>query len=1506
MRTPVLAARRLAIAASVTLGMLATFVVGAVPALAEPSPVVPAEADDKFTDEAMQALTENESADFWIRFADRADLTEAAAIDDWGQRGVAVHDTLREVAAQSQADTIEALEAAGATYTPHWITNAILVTDGTYELAHSVASSPEVLEIRQVTVYPQPDPVMEPDSTHGPHAVEWGIQAINADDAWAEFDTTGEGIVVANIDSGVEYTHPALVGHYRGNNGDGTFTHDYNWLDTSADCKVGPCDTDGHGTHTMGTMVGDDGAGNQVGVAPGASWITANGCSTCSDADLIEAGSWMLAPRPVGGDLDSGDPTKRPHVVNNSWGSRFPSNNPFMEDVIIAWEAAGIFGSWSNGNSGPSCETSGSPGSRTVTYSAGAFAQDGSIASFSARGPGQDGTIKPNIAAPGVSVRSTFPGGGYANGDGTSMAAPHLAGAVALLWSAAPSLVGEVRDTWALLDDTATDVEDLQCGGTADDNNVWGEGKLDALALLRAAPTGDVGTITGTVTDEAGAPVPNATVEVAGPTVRTISADASGAFSIDVVAGDYTITASAFGFLPGTATTTVAAGATATVTIALAAAPTYEVTGTVTSSATGEPVAGATVSLGAPIEDVTTAADGSYVFAGVPAGDYRLSVTAGVCAEPYSQQVTVDGGETFDVVLTAVTDAFGYYCVVGTGDYRQGDTLVALTGDDEATTLDLPFGFEFYGEDYTQVHISTNGHLNFLAQVTTGANATLPRTFAPNAAIYAFWDDLDVDAQAGIYSAVTEVDGEQALVIEWRNTKIWGTTQMGRINVSATITEGGSVTIGFGELTPDDARANGSSATVGIENETGTIAHVFTHNTRGNVYPGLSVTYGLPAHGHLSGVVRDYNDGLPIEGATITATPSDGGEPVVVTTDAEGRYETVLFLGGYTVTIEADGYRTRTRDIVVDVPEEAITFSAQLRTAIAEVSPASFDWVLTEGQTRTAQLTIANGGSAPLDFTIGEVQRTATAEVVAPALSSSTLASGQVPAGATTLDEAEDALTDVQEAAAAVDPNALTALGEYTPEQREELAAQSVEPDAAGDVLEQWDAGLTVAWGVGYTGNVWVSDPDPGALTNTEFTPDGTPVATYPADWGGTWPGDMALDSSTGDMCQVNVGGDNGIHCFDPETGTETAVITGDAEWDSTSQRGLAYDPAADVFYIGGWNSDAIFTVAGLSHPTPGAQLARCVPDEPSVAGLAYNPTSGTLWMVPSTAATTMFYQLSPADCSTISTVDYPGDDAGPGAGLELDATGALWAANQVTGEVYLVDVGVPNVSDVPWLSVTPTSGRVGIDRTTTLDVTVDTTGLEPGVYAATILVQTNAGRISTIAVPISLVVSAYQVGVNAGGGAYTGADEFGWSADQPLAGNDWGWVGQRSEVQTTTRPIGGTVDDTLFQSRRTGIFSYVFADAPAGTYEIELGFAEFRALYPERDRLFDVLVNGEYQIVALDVAEDVGGLYADVYTLVVEHPGGDLEVEFLNRRSYELPIVNTLKVTERSDLSAV
>ncbi|MEW2384676.1 S8 family serine peptidase [Micromonospora sp. NPDC047707] len=640
---------------------LVTTGAGAQAALAGAGAAPPA---DKIRPELAKQFQAKSEGDFWVRFTDRADLGPAATIKDWAERGTAVADALRKTAAESQAKVRAELDGAGAKYQTFWATNAIRVSSGSLAMAQNFAAHAEVEGLYAPVDYEVPE-VTDGADEKTVNALEWGIANINADDVWSRYGVKGAGITVANIDTGVQFDHPALVTSYRGNNGDGTFDHNYNWFNAAGTCAAAPCDGDGHGTHTMGTMAGADGA-NQIGVAPDVRWIAANGCCP-SDAALVSSGQWMLEPTDLNG--QNPDASKRPNIINNSWGTRTPSNDPFMEDVTNAWAASGIFGTWSNGNNGSACQTSGSPGSRTGNYSAGAYDVNNNIASFSSRGAGQDGEIKPNIAAPGVNVRSSVPGSAYASFNGTSMAAPHLAGAIALLWSAAPALVGDVAATRALLDNSAVDKADAQCGGTTDDNNVFGEGRLDALALLDAAPIGDTGTLTGTVTDAGtGNPVAGATVTLTGPASRQLATGSDGTFSSLLPVGDYQVAVTAFGYASRTVPATVTEDATTTVTVALTAVPSVTVSGTVTDgSGHGWPLyAKVTVEGPSGVSDYTTPVNGRYSFS-LPAGaTYSLKVEPQYPGyQTVTEEVVVGSGNVVNnvavpVKTTACTTAPGY------------------------------------------------------------------------------------------------------------------------------------------------------------------------------------------------------------------------------------------------------------------------------------------------------------------------------------------------------------------------------------------------------------------------------------------------------------------------------------------------------------------------------------------------------------------------------------------------------------------------------------------------------------------------------------------------------------------------------------------------------------------------------------------------------------------------------------------------------------------------------
>jgi len=475
---------RRVLAAGAVAGLVAASLVAGTPGASAAPQLAPASVEN----EVYAALAERGTAEFFVYLTETADLSAAAGLDSKLAKGTHVHRQLTSVAARSQAPLRAALDARGVGYTPFWIANALLVT-GDRALVDELAARPDVASIEANGQVPLLYPVAGFQPDNGIHVVEWGVANVNADDVWSQFGVTGEGIVVANIDTGVQHTHPALVAQYRGT---ATGSHDYNFFDPADICAgTTPCDNNGHGTHTMGTMVGDDGGSNQIGVAPGAQWIAAKGCesTSCSESSLLASGQWMVAPTRTDG--SDADPAMAPDIVNNSWGGG--RGDTWYQATINAWINAGIFPMFSAGNSGPGCNTANSPGDNLPAYAVGAYDINNNIASFSSRGPSgvSSSEIKPNIAAPGVTVRSSVPTNGYANASGTSMASPHASGVVALVWSAAPALQGDISGTRAVLDQTARDVGATGCGGTTADNNIFGEGRIDALAAVTLATGGD-------------------------------------------------------------------------------------------------------------------------------------------------------------------------------------------------------------------------------------------------------------------------------------------------------------------------------------------------------------------------------------------------------------------------------------------------------------------------------------------------------------------------------------------------------------------------------------------------------------------------------------------------------------------------------------------------------------------------------------------------------------------------------------------------------------------------------------------------------------------------------------------------------------------------------------------------------------------------------------------------------------------------------------------------------
>jgi subtilisin family serine protease len=435
------------------------------------------------------------SASYLIVLRDKADLTAAAATSDRMALGRFVYQALKAVADSSQRPLLDVIRAEAALgrvqkFRAFFSVNAIAVTSNEATLRR-LASLPQVEQVIEAPVFSAPQPV-QGVAQSAIQSVEWNVAKVRAPEVWAR-GFTGQGIVVASLDTGVEYTHPALVGHYRGNLGGGAFDHNYNWWDATATCpSPAPCDDHFHGTHTTGTMVGGDGGSNQIGVAPGATWIACKallGSGAGILFDILECGDWMLAPWDL--NHQNPNPDRRPHIVNNSWGLAL-ANYPFLQPMVNNWRAAGIFPAFAAGNSGPDCGTAFAAGNYVQSFATGATDMSDAIAFFSGRGPSFYGPIKPDVTAPGVNVRSAVLGGGYDSFSGTSMASPHTAGLVALLWSEYPNLVRDISGTERKIRPAAVILNSTEgCGGngpTDHPNNTFGSGRIDAVETASAFP----------------------------------------------------------------------------------------------------------------------------------------------------------------------------------------------------------------------------------------------------------------------------------------------------------------------------------------------------------------------------------------------------------------------------------------------------------------------------------------------------------------------------------------------------------------------------------------------------------------------------------------------------------------------------------------------------------------------------------------------------------------------------------------------------------------------------------------------------------------------------------------------------------------------------------------------------------------------------------------------------------------------------------------------------------
>lgn len=1050
---------------------------------------------------------------YWIMFRDVPDLSEAYKIKDWAARGQYVYDKLQESAKVSQANVQTYLNAQGVSFKSYWINNSILVEKSSTKTISGLMAFSEIdsMQARKNFILYEPETRGTEDA--GAKAIEPNISHVNADDVW-NLGYTGEGIVVANIDTGVRYTHQALAPHYRGNLGGGIFDNNYNWYDPYGDHPTAPADDNGHGSHTMGTMVGDDGAANQIGMAPGAKFIACRGCNTssCTDAALLGCAEFIAAPTDLTG--ANADPSKRPNVVNNSWGGCETSYDPWYRTVVDAWQAAGVYPVFSNGNASncsypepPGLNTVGNPARYGNVTGVGSSGQtDGQYATHSNWGPTDNldainpvtgfENLKPQVIAPGVNIRSSTNGSDtqYQGGwSGTSMSAPHVTGLIALIWSAAPCLIGDYATTETLIEQTATHIvydDGSPLTPTNYPNFATGWGEIDALAAVQEALTRcGSSTLQGVVSDSAtSAPLAGAKVHIYdGVSVdRTLTTNASGQYSTSIFPGTYSVSAAAYGYYSSTVTNVVVGDAETKIqNFALAAMPAADISGTVTdNSGHGYPLA-AKIEVTAPgfsLVFYNDEFDGTYEATLLDGQTYHFKVTAVLAGyNTLEQDILVEDGDVINfglLVNISTCNAPGYAMAYGT-------PVLSQNFDTGITPPALPAG-------WTNTVVSGTDVDNYWSTYAGRRYPSGAAFSSPNLLLYRSYSINSGNSARLTIGDMSITAGTAFLFQMYHDTGYSSSADKIQVQVS---TDSGTTWVNVGpEFLRYSATAGWSLKNVDLGAYAGQTIRlgILATSAYGNDIhldnlQVAAVECQAQNGGMLGGYVLDANTGLGLNDATV----SGGTAPVTSFEVADAPYGDGLFYtfastGNVVFSAAKAGYATETQTIAI-VTHTLQVQNFELDASWLEAVPPQVVATLTVGTTGAGAVDLHNLGGLASTFEISEkAVRVKAADVLV--VRHDTTAATAMESSLTSLGYTFDGVTDAQFQALTNDQ-----LLEYSV-----VFFAGTPGTAAGSVNE---AKLVSYLDAG--GNLFVADNDLGYYLKTTAFYTTYLQSTYVADDGG-------------------------------------------------------------------------------------------------------------------------------------------------------------------------------------------------------------------------------------------------------------------------------------------------------------------------------------------------------------------------------------------------------------------
>ncbi|KZE38008.1 peptidase S8 [Bhargavaea cecembensis] len=939
------------------------------------------EAQAKLSDRLLTEFKDDEKVTFLIKFKDKADTVKAASAARKAaeKADLSSHQTklatrsavvseLKATAQSSQADVkkyLTALEKSGEAKNirPYHIVNGMAVT-ATKEVAEKLAGFSEVEKIlpdenRQLFVTKTPEAETPKSKIAN---VEWNVERVKAPEAW-NLGIDGTGTVVASIDTGVQWDHPALKQQYRGYNAaTGETNHDYNWFDATVG-NTTPYDDQGHGTHVTGTMVGAEPNGNnQVGVAPGAKWIAVKAFTSAggTDSDLLDAAQWILAPTDSEGNARV---DMAPDVVNNSWGGG-PGLDEWYLEVVQNWRAAQIFPEFSAGNT--TLFNPGGPGSVAApanyreSFATGATDINNKVAGFSLRGPSPYGEIKPDISAPGVNIRSAVPGSGYEGGwNGTSMAGPAVSAVAAMLRQVDADIT--VDEMEQILTDTAVPLTDSQYPTVP--NHGYGYGLVDAMAAVSSLMSG-IGTIEGQVMkegDDEEAPEfsHTAPAETYAGMDLTLSVDITDNISVSSAVINYTdaegnahseeLVRTAGSFTDGTYAITVPGehigGEQFVYSFTINDFGNNEVTsdeytvevkpGITTGYSTDfETDATGWVSFGeensweqgVPTSGPGNAASGENVYATNLAGQYANRMNATLVMPPVdlpegNSYLQFKHWHNFEQ-STSTGRAWDYGHVVISTDYENWTQLHMVQGQSDGWTdveVDLS---EYAGQ---RVYVGFNAY--------SDGSVTRDGWYLDDVALSDTSESTSGSAAKGNKGKVKgKNNGNQLGLIKKENEALKKGDPIDPTTIKPVMPKNEVKPVEDGQkpaptLLPLNAQV--SVLETGSSVYTNPADGRYSMRTAAGDYTLVAEAYGYRSENQsvsvgadetatanfvleevpmntVSGTITDSSDGSPVEGATVILVEDANIAPV--TTDAEGRYEIEAYEGDYTLKIVASGY----------------------------------------------------------------------------------------------------------------------------------------------------------------------------------------------------------------------------------------------------------------------------------------------------------------------------------------------------------------------------------------------------------------------------------------------------------------------------------------------------------------------------------------------------------------------------------------------------------------------